>query len=102
MSKEKTAEELCVEFIDHIRRIAAYWSEHPGPKTVRERCDGLAFSILNIFDGNTDLPAFDIVARPHHDDKAYDQSNGDDFIEDGTVINDGCMLHEMYYKRFIR
>ena len=102
MSKAKTAEDLRVEVIDHIRRIAAYWSEHPEPKTVRERCDGLAFSILNIFDGTTDLPAFDIVARPHPDDKEYDQSNGDDWIEDGTVINDGCMLHEIYYSNHPR
>lgn len=99
MSKAKTAEELRDEVLDHVRALAAYWAEHPDQRTVRERCDGLAFSILNIFDGTSgDLPAFDLVARPHPDDKSYHQERGEDWIEDGTVIND-CMLHEMYYQK---
>ncbi len=85
--------------LEHIRHLAAYWAQHPEPRTAKERCDGLAFSILSIFDGSADgLPAFDIVARPHPEDKAYFQAEGEDWIEDGTVIND-CMLHEAYQER---
>ena len=63
-----------------------------------EKCNGLAFSILNIFDGTSiELPAMDIVLRPHEDDKEYLRGEGMDWFEDGMVIND-CYLHELFYK----
>ena len=43
------------------------------------------------------MPAFDIVASPHPDDKEYHRSAGEDWIEPGAVIND-CMLHELLYR----
>lgn len=97
-SRAYTAEEVREMFLNQARAYAAYWAELPG-KTAQERCDGLAFSLMNIFDGTSvGLPAFDIVVRPHPDDKAYHIREGTKYFEDGTVLND-CMLHEMYYPR---
>jgi len=96
-SRAYTPDEVRDMFLNQVRAYAAYWAEVPG-KTEQERCDGLAFSLMNIFDGTSaELPAFDIVARPHPDDKSYQIEEGDNYIEDGTVLNDNSMLHELYY-----
>lgn len=98
MSRAKTAEEVRREFLLHIHSLVEYWAELPN-KTPLERCDGLAFSILNIFDGTTmGLPAMDISLSPHPDDKAYNQESGDNWYDSGMVIND-CMLHELFVTR---
>lgn len=102
MSRAKTAEDVRGEFLGHIHALVSYWagergSNVPTEKSVKERLDGLAFSILNIFDGTAmALPAFDIVCSPHPEDKAYCQENEDNWYESGQVINDGCMLHELW------
>lgn len=96
MSKAKSAEEVRNELLAAIRRTAAGWAAVPD-KTPAERCDGLAFSLLTIFDGETlGLPAFDISPAPHEDDKQYHIDLGEDWYEAGMVIND-CPLHELYY-----
>jgi hypothetical protein len=94
-----TPEELRVHFLDTCRALAGYWaSDAVKNATCHERLSGLVHSILCIFDGvNGGLPAFDIVAQPHPDDKEYHRSEGENWIEPGTVIND-CMLHELLYR----
>jgi len=94
-----TKEEVRAMVLDMVRGYASYWANEDRVKTEQERCDGLAFSIMNIFDGTTAaLPAFDIVARPHPDDKEYCISQGEKYFPDGMAINDDCMLHEMYHR----
>jgi hypothetical protein len=96
MSRAYTAEEVREQLLAHIRHLARYWATIPDRQTPLERCEGLAFSILNIFDGTSSLPAFDIVLSPHPDDKAFHQSEGENWYEPGMMIND-CMLHELFY-----
>jgi len=96
MSRAYTEEEVRDEFLAHIRYLARYWATTPDRQTPLERCQGLAFSILNIFDGTSGLPAFDIVLSPHPDDKAFHQSEGENWYDPGMMIND-CMLHELFY-----
>lgn len=92
-----TPEEVRAQLLSQVRGMAKFWAELPG-KTSQERCDGLAFSLLNIFDGtHTGLPAMDISLAPHPDDKAYCQRTGENWFEPGQVIND-CYLHEEYYR----
>lgn len=96
--RAKTAEEVQQEFLNHLHSLVRYWSELPD-QTVEQKCDGLAFSILNIFDGTTvGLPAMDIVLAPHPDDKAFNKGEGNNWYEPGMIIND-CMLHELFVKR---
>ena len=76
--------------------IAKYWAELPS-KTPQERCDGLAFSILNIIDGNTmKLPSMDINLAPHPEDREYHIELGENWYEPGMLVND-CQLHEHYF-----
>jgi len=97
--RAKTAEEARKAFLDTVHAIAHYWATVPD-QTPRERCDGLAFSILGVLDGvNPGLPAVDIVLQPHPDDKEYCIEEGEDWYEPGMVINGDCYLHDLYYKR---
>ena len=107
MSRAYTTEEVRDQFMEHVRRLAAYWANLPDidsatgrPLTVRGRCEGVAFSILNVIDGTSmALPSFDLVAKPHEDDKEFHIENEENWIEPDTVINGDCLLHEMFYKR---
>lgn len=97
MSKPRalTAEEIREEFLQKFIDLARYWANSPN-KTPLEQCEGLAFSILNIFDGCSDmLPAFDITAASHPDDKEDHERHGENWYEAGTHINN-CMLHEEF------
>lgn len=91
-----TPEELRGKMLDHVRLMVQYWADLPGLDTVA-RCDGVAFSILTMLDGSADLPVFDLVARSSDEDKQYYVEKGENWIEDGTTINEDCMLHESYY-----
>lgn len=90
MSRAYTEEELREHLLDHISHIAQYWANLPD-KTPIERCEGVGFSIINIFNGVTYLPGFDIVVRPHPDDKQFHIDNDENYYEDGTVANN-CHL----------
>lgn len=94
MSRAYTSEEMRQNLLQHMKHLTEYWAILPG-KTPRERCEGLAFSILNIFDGcSGSMPAFDLIPSPHADDKEFYQSQGENWYEP-VVIND-CMLHELF------
>lgn len=98
MSRAITKEEAREMVLEHIRGLVQYWDTESRATTSREKLEGLAFSVLNIFDGTSSLPAFDIAVRPHPDDKAYHEAEGSNYFEDGMVINDDCHLHELFYR----
>ena len=98
-SRVKTVEEARKAFLTQAHIIADYWAKLPD-LTPQRRCDGVVFSMLNIFDGtDASLPAMDISLRPHPDDKEYSKEEERNWYEDGMVINDDCHLHELYYDR---
>lgn len=96
MSRAYTKEEIRKQFINYIRSLVKYWNDIEDQST-EEKLSGLAFSILNIFDGTTiALPAMDIVVRPHPTDKEYHQKENTNWYEDGTVLNDDVILHHIF------
>lgn len=91
-----TPEELREKFLNHARYMVKYWASQAG--TVEQNVEGAIFSLLVAIDGGSmGLPAFDLVARPHPEDKRYAMGLGERWIENGTVIND-CQLHELLNK----
>ena len=95
--RARTEEEVRTLFLDIFRHQAKHWASIP-KLTPLQRCNGLAFSILNIFDGTTlGFPGMDLTLTPHEDDMEYHKSEGENYFEPGMRIND-CMLHELYYK----
>lgn len=96
--RAKTADEVCDEFISACASAAEFWATtplDPGRDSVRDRIFGALHSWLCIIDGvSGGMPAFDLVAAPHPDDKDDLRSEGENWIEAGTVINDD-MLHDL-------
>jgi hypothetical protein len=96
MSKELAKEQARDRFLSLVRGAAKTWAGYEVPDEL-ERCNGVVFTIMNIIDGSSGvLPASNIVARPHPDDKDYHIAQGEHYIPDGLVINDDCLLHELY------
>ena len=94
-SRAITKEEAREVFLSHVQSISKYWAGLPD-QTDQERCDGVAFSILCIFDGvSGGLPAFDAVIRPHPEDKQYNTDIDENYYENGMAINDDVHLHEI-------
>ena len=94
-----SAEEVRDQILGHMRMLAGYW-DSVEYKTSREKLDGLCFSILNIFDGTTVLPAFDIHVHPHESDKAYAIENDENWYEPGMLVNQADeMLHDQYFEK---
>ena len=95
--KAYTAEEAREMLLNHMRIMSKYWAT-VDDRPCQDKLNGLCFSILNIFDGTTmNLPSMDIVLRPHPDDKQYHIDEGNNYFEDGMVINDDCSMHEEWY-----
>lgn len=98
-SRAYTAEEVREQLLHHIRSLVTYWDSEERAATPKDKLEGLASSILNVFDGSTlNLPAFKISCAPHADDKQFYINEGSNYYKPGMVIND-CMLHEFFYRR---
>lgn len=81
MSKQDPTEELREQFIRKIQELVDYWSKIPG-LAPGDRCDGVAFSILNLLDGGDALPRFTLSAQ-HYGGEA-------------VIINEDCDMHDEY------
>ncbi|MEO9787538.1 MAG: hypothetical protein ABJF67_08010 [Aurantimonas coralicida] len=79
------------EFLYSVSMAARYWARLPDLSD-RERCEGVAFSILNIIDGTDDGPGYDLAVSPSPDDG--EEYASDDYVT-GVPIND-CYLHEIW------
>jgi len=91
----KSKEQVRTEFLDHLRGLVRYWCSLGKP--TEETCDGVVFSLLVALDGCSDLPAFNLSPSPHPEDRAFLESEGEDWYpDDGKPINDDCQLHELW------
>lgn len=97
-SRPYTPEEVRAAFLRQLKNYAKYWATIPDT-TPLERCEGLVFSILVIFDGESELPAMDIKFLPHPTDKDYHRQRGENWYEEGMSLYDGedtVCLHEEF------
>lgn len=98
MSKPRpyTSEEMRQKFMQAVAAASHYWETIEDPKG--SRVSGLVFSLLTLIDGgNAAMCGFDIVARPHPDDKQFCIDEGINYVERGQVINQ-CQLHELWHE----
>lgn len=96
MSMEYTVEQVRDIFIRQVECVTYYWANNQREMTTKERCEGVAFSIMNIIDGTSCLPAFDLIVSPHPDDKQFNKREGNDWFPEKVIIND-CYLHELLF-----
>jgi len=96
-----TEEEIRDMFLNHISVMCKYWSEirNGHHNTELSRMEGLAFSILVLLDGGTELPGFKVIPCPHEDDKQFCIDNEENWFPDDCDIGGG--LHEYFgnYRR---
>ena len=83
----------------HIKQLVKYWATVEGfngkPKSVEDRLDGLAFSILVMLDGGSMVfPGAIIKVNGHPSDKDFHISQGENWFEIGMEI--ATQLHEHY------
>lgn len=97
MSKEISEKEMRENFLGHLRHLAQYWANQPD-QTPLDRTQGMAHSILCIFDGCFGaLPAFDLVVRPHESDKQFCIDNEEDYYVDGMEIECGSLKNQFFH-----
>lgn len=94
-----TEDEIREQFLQHVKMMVRYWagegnSNVPEDSTVKDRLDGLAFSLLALLDGSAiDLPGFKVIANPHPDDEAFHRERGENFYP--TDVDIAGYLHEV-------
>lgn len=103
--REWTVDEVREKFLEAVRRRVEYWEKETRVASVRDRLDGLAFTILAMLDGSSmEMPGFVLIPCPHEDDKKYLQSQGENWyrpIKTELVEALGDIsgsLHDRYYR----
>lgn len=94
-----TADEARDIILQTVADYVDYWENETRRPTSREKLEGLAFSIMVIFDGGAGmLPGFIVKPNPHESDKDYSISQGDNWWDPKTDI--AGSLHENIHKFF--
>lgn len=67
-----TKEEVRDMFLDEIICSAEYWEKDKGTPSIKDKLQGLAFSILSMLDGESgSLPGFAVMAESSEEDIEY-------------------------------
>lgn len=78
-----------------MKAIATDCANEKRRPDVQDKIELAMFSLLALFDGSCiSMPGFDLVLRPHPEDKQYHIDQGQHYFEDGMVINDTELHHE--------
>lgn len=98
MSRAYTREEVQEMLIRQVKGIVSTWSNMKAVSE-KEKLEGVAFSILSMIDGCVGyFPAINLCLSPHHSDKQFHIEEGENWFEDGMVVNDNIMLHDAFLK----
>lgn len=101
MAREYTKEEVRELFLKQVKQSVDFWVTADVNK-LRDRLDGVAFSIMNIIDGTSSLPSFILAPAPHEDDKESCIQDDVNWFPENNNTNVNCdiagSLHELYHK----
>lgn len=94
-----TEEEVRELFVDRCRETAHYWAAEERGGTVKDRCEGVAFSILAMIDGVADFPAIDMICAGDDEETIQEKTaRGKKHFAEGTWITDPSVeLHGIFY-----
>ena len=101
-SRQYTEEEVKKQFLDHVRTMVKYWENEPTTQTLKDRLEGLAFSILVAIDGrSSSLPSFILAPLPHENDMQYAIDLKENYYPQNNESNVKCdiagTLHDSFY-----
>lgn len=97
--RQLTEEEIRAEFLGKVADMSVYWARQGG--TPQEVADRVAYGMLRLLCGDSgDIPRFALVADPHPEDKAYRQSEGDDWYPEMGELPEGAVdiTSNLYYE----
>lgn len=98
--RQFTEQEVRDKFLELVWSYISYWQELPD-KTCNEKVEGLAFSILVILDGESELPAFIVAPDPHPSDKKYLKGKGLNWFPENHRARVACDisggLHDLFH-----
>jgi len=101
VTKQYTEQEVKTLFLKSIKRVASYWA-NVEDSTVKEKCEGTAFSILAILDGCNDLPGFIVAPHPCPGDKEFLQGEDQNWFPENDDHGANCdiagELHSSFHK----
>lgn len=106
MPREYTREEIREKVIKQIWYMVNYWDKDSRAGTQRRRLEGLAHSILVLFDGeHADIPGFLVIPNPDITDRDFNIREGKDyypFIMGDESVDQLCdiagYLHSDFYR----
>ena len=86
-------------FLDQVRVLVNYWT-NSNDGDVKNKVEGVAFSILSAIDGSGELPGFMLAPRPHESDKEYYIENCENYFPTAPDVDSDIAgsLHEEFYK----
>lgn len=107
--REITDDEVRYLLLAHIHELVRYWGSSDErvisqPKTIDERLNGLALSILAVLDGSAvALPGFVVAPHPHPDDRTYNRGRGKPWFPDTPDLDHDIAgsLHEHFHESHI-
>lgn len=94
-----TKKEVTQFFLGEVHRCVEFWAALPD-KTAKERCEGVASSLLAVLDGSTNFPSVNLLIHPDERDKADCQEQGENWFEDGMVFNEE-FLNDEYCETYL-
>lgn len=103
---ELTTDQVRERFLRSVWGCVDSWErECRADKSLRERLEGLAFSILAMLDGsNIELPQFIVAPDPHPGDREYHEERRTDWFPENHELTEsvradisGC-LHELFHE----
>ena len=94
--RELTNDEMKTHFLSYIHDLVEYWEKEDRTPAVRDKLEGLAFSILNAIDGGSaELPAYALIPLGNPDDIEYAISQGKNYYPEETEDIAGS-LHDTF------
>ena len=106
---EKSKKEVKEDFLNHVSLMVNYWEKVKIDKDedVKERLEGLAFSILVAIDGGAmALPSFILAPDPHEEDKDFHLKMEESYYPyngknaEGIRCNISGSLHDEFVREY--
>lgn len=96
-----TAEEARYQFLELVRQRCDWWAAETRCQSEKDRCYGVAHSILSIIDGCAiDYPIIDLIVRSNPEDQEYFIEQGENWYpQELDILNTGnhsTLGYELY------
>ena len=97
MSEELIEKEIQERIFTYLDNVIDYWISEKSRPSIRDKMEGLIFSVLVMVDGESMLPAFKLIPSPCPEDKDYLTQLGKKYYPDDLDV--AGHLHEVWSRK---